>query len=347
MSSVKKVSNSRSTDSKVKVNSKPALSSGQKQQVSLTTTTLAQSALHESSIGQYRFLHRASDNYINLTRMLRQVDKNVNDYLDLKSTKAYIEYVSAQVKIPVDQLVYVVKGRTGTWAHPLIATHAAQWASHEMSYAVAQLVDRFTQADSRLALDVVMRTQDDLDSSVGQAIAEQAMDKMSTTTQERVLARQTSKKTNSSLNKALAAAQTSRKVYGAVQNAITLGLYGAKVKELKAELGIPYQVPLRDSLDTDQLVEMAFVELTARRSIERDSTIKGDNACVDVTSRSAEIVKQLSTTNNLALSISVNPLLTLPPRHIDVPVCAIQELEEQVGQEGAEMLPHDLLPASV
>lgn len=257
------------------------------------TSTLAVSTL-ESSIGHYTFTHRSTDNYINLTKMLRQVGRNVNDYMDLKSTIAYIQYVSNQVGIPAQNLVYVGRGRVGTWAHPIIATHASQWASHEMSYAVAQLVDRFRNADARLALDVVNRTQDNLDGAVGQAIAQGTLDKMSESIQERLMARQAIKLTTSSLNKTLASAQTSRKVYGAVQNAITLSLYEKKVNELKAEKGVPYEIPLRESLGTDQLVEMAYVELIIRRAIENDASVKGDNACIEVSSRSAELVRQLS-----------------------------------------------------
>ena len=321
----KKTSDKRNPETK-QTNRSQNKSNSHSKQPSLSSSTvnggLAQVNTLESSIGHYTFTHRSTDNYINLTKMLRQVGKNVNDYMDLKSTLAYIQYVSNQVSIPVENLVYVGRGRVGTWAHPIIATHASQWASHEMSYAVAQLVDRFRNADARLALDVVSRTNDDLDGSVGQAIAETTLGKMSESTQERLMARQAIKMTTTSLNKALASAQTSRKVYGAVQNAITYSLYEKKVNELKAEKGVPYEIPLRESLDTDELVEMAYVELITRKAIQTDTSIKGDNACIEVSTRSAEMVRQLT-------RYSSTPQLPVQGNLFDVEAVSVTDAETE------------------
>lgn len=84
---------------------------------------------------------RRADNYVNLTELCQANGKKVADYLKLKTTKAYLEAVSTDMKICVSVLVQTYQGGNtrsqnnkvdqGTWAHPLIALHCAQWISPE------------------------------------------------------------------------------------------------------------------------------------------------------------------------------------------------------------------------
>jgi len=73
-----------------------------------------------------------SDGYVCLTDMAKAVDKQVNDYLRLASTKEYLNELSTDTVIPVSALVKVFKGgsgKQGTWAHPEVAIDFAQWCS--------------------------------------------------------------------------------------------------------------------------------------------------------------------------------------------------------------------------
>lgn len=75
---------------------------------------------------------RESDGYINLTQMCHANGKRLNDWHRLKSTKSYIEAVSSDTQIPASQLLIIKKGNSdeftqGTWGHPMLAIHLAQW----------------------------------------------------------------------------------------------------------------------------------------------------------------------------------------------------------------------------
>ena len=72
------------------------------------------------------------DGYVSLTDMAKASGKQVNDYLRLDSTKAYLEGLSVETGYPVSSLTRIVKGRNkqqGTWAHPEIAIDFAQWCN--------------------------------------------------------------------------------------------------------------------------------------------------------------------------------------------------------------------------
>lgn len=75
---------------------------------------------------------RVSDDYVSLTDMAKAGGKLIGDYLCLKSTKAYVQALSADMVIPVSELLISQKGgneRGSTYAHPEIAMDCAQWVS--------------------------------------------------------------------------------------------------------------------------------------------------------------------------------------------------------------------------
>jgi hypothetical protein len=72
------------------------------------------------------------DGYVSLTDMAKASGKQVNDYLRLESTKAYLEGLSMETGNPVSSLTRIVKGKSkqqGTWAHPEVAIDFAQWCN--------------------------------------------------------------------------------------------------------------------------------------------------------------------------------------------------------------------------
>jgi hypothetical protein len=76
---------------------------------------------------------RDSDNYVNLTQMCQAYGKRLNNWLRSNDTQAYIHVVAIETRIRASQLIEAKKGgdcfEQGSWGHPLIALHLAQWIS--------------------------------------------------------------------------------------------------------------------------------------------------------------------------------------------------------------------------
>jgi len=74
--------------------------------------------------------------YVNVTQMCKANGKLFADYKRLTSTKAYLEELSNSMGIPIDSMIISVESgqgvtisALGTWAHPDLTLHLAQWLS--------------------------------------------------------------------------------------------------------------------------------------------------------------------------------------------------------------------------
>lgn len=87
---------------------------------------------------------RKSDGYINATAMCQASGKQFNDYFRLKASQAFLEELSTETGIPVSGLVVTSKGgiilNQGTWVHPDVAIHLAQWCSPKFAVQVSRWV---------------------------------------------------------------------------------------------------------------------------------------------------------------------------------------------------------------
>ncbi len=86
---------------------------------------------------------RSSDGYLNATAMCQAVGKRFSHYMENSSTAAYLDELAADVGIPTSQLIQVLKGGSGpqgTWVHPDVAIHLAQWLSPKFAVAVSRWV---------------------------------------------------------------------------------------------------------------------------------------------------------------------------------------------------------------
>ena len=85
---------------------------------------------------------RAMDGYINATAMCKVAGKLFADYGRLLSTQEFLEALSADMGIPISQLVQSVKCgfAQGTWVHPQVAIHLAQWLSPTFAVQVTKWV---------------------------------------------------------------------------------------------------------------------------------------------------------------------------------------------------------------
>ena len=90
----------------------------------------------DNNIIQQRLL----DGYVNATAICEAAGKKINDYYRLKSTGEYMDALSSETGIPVSALNQVVRGGVpelqGTWVHPYVATHLAQWADAKVAVKV-------------------------------------------------------------------------------------------------------------------------------------------------------------------------------------------------------------------
>ena len=87
---------------------------------------------------------RMADGYVNATAMCKSVGKLFADYFRTKSTKDFLSELSIDMGIPISQLVVSFKGgkfyEQGTWVHPDVAIHLAQWCSPKFAVAVSRWV---------------------------------------------------------------------------------------------------------------------------------------------------------------------------------------------------------------
>lgn len=103
-------------------------------------TAIISHAINASTVQQ-----RAEDGYIHATAMCRAAGKSWAHYASNDTTKAYLKALSADIGIPISQLVVSRRGNTsafkqGTWVHPKVAIHLAQWLSPEFAVQVSNWV---------------------------------------------------------------------------------------------------------------------------------------------------------------------------------------------------------------
>ncbi len=93
---------------------------------------------------------RVNDGYVNATAMCKAANKLWADYQRLKGTEEYLEELSRSMGIPIDLLIQPIKTGPnelrGTWVHPQVSIHLAQWLSARFAVQVSQWVyDWMTQ----------------------------------------------------------------------------------------------------------------------------------------------------------------------------------------------------------
>jgi hypothetical protein len=85
---------------------------------------------------------RASDGYINATALCQAAGKKWSHYVSLASTKEFIAELSTDAGIPASGLIQSLSGGQvqGTWVHPQVAIHLAQWLSAKFAVMVSKWV---------------------------------------------------------------------------------------------------------------------------------------------------------------------------------------------------------------
>lgn len=87
---------------------------------------------------------RASDGYVNATAMCKAAGREWKRYRELESTGRYLKALSSRSGKTTSELIQTLTGGNpqlqGTWVHPHVALHLAQWASEEFAVQVSEWV---------------------------------------------------------------------------------------------------------------------------------------------------------------------------------------------------------------
>lgn len=85
--------------------------------------------------------------------------KLLGHYKANKDAKAFIEYLSSVIGIPISKLMIIIKGgspkKQGTWVHKRIALDLARWISPEIACFIYDIVERFASGDLSMAKEVL------------------------------------------------------------------------------------------------------------------------------------------------------------------------------------------------
>lgn len=91
-------------------------------------------------IGGKSIRAREVDHYVNATELCKATGKKWNDYFRNKNTEQFLEALAPVAGIPATELIQTRQGgkpsEQGTWIHPRVVIHFAQWASAEFAAAV-------------------------------------------------------------------------------------------------------------------------------------------------------------------------------------------------------------------
>ena len=74
---------------------------------------------------------RKTDGWVNLTQMCKATGNKLNDFLRLKSTKAYFAQIESDTGLSIENFIDITKGgnpnQQGTWGCPKIAERLSNW----------------------------------------------------------------------------------------------------------------------------------------------------------------------------------------------------------------------------
>ena len=87
---------------------------------------------------------RPTDGYVNATALCQRAGKLFGSYRRTAQTNAFLDELSSVMQIRITDLVHSIQGGDprgqGTWVHPQVAIHLAQWLSPAFSVQVTQWV---------------------------------------------------------------------------------------------------------------------------------------------------------------------------------------------------------------
>lgn len=114
-------------------------------------TTQLTLAFVDRQVDNNHIEQRLLDGYINATALCKACKKEMKHYLSNSGTRDFVKELSSEVGIPTSALIQIVRGGDprfqGTWVHPQVAIHLAQWASPKFAVAVSKWVFEWMQGN--------------------------------------------------------------------------------------------------------------------------------------------------------------------------------------------------------
>lgn len=106
---------------------------------------------------------RQGDGYLNATQMCNAYNKKLYDWRRTKAGIAVTDALSLETGIPASKLFHSVRGRgdsvqQGTWVHPKLAVHIAQWIDPQFALWVSDLVIDWFTGNGQRSTPVVKST---------------------------------------------------------------------------------------------------------------------------------------------------------------------------------------------
>ena len=106
-------------------------------------------------------LVRDCDGYINATALCKVGGKLFGNYHENNQTKAYVQALERTTGISAQVLIQTKKGKNGgTWVHPRVATHLAQWISSEFAVQVTAWISEWRLLSQKNDQEYIRSLQD-------------------------------------------------------------------------------------------------------------------------------------------------------------------------------------------
>ena len=98
---------------------------------------------------------RVQDGYVNATAMCKAAQKRFHDYTRLATTGAFLAELSTVTGIPATKLIQTLTGgipeHQGSWVHPQVAYHLAQWLSARFAVLVSGWIQEWMTGGAQRA----------------------------------------------------------------------------------------------------------------------------------------------------------------------------------------------------
>ena len=110
-------------------------------------------------IGDFRVIIRKEDGYINVSKLIKDSSREYKTWHRSAKTKEYIREVAEFTELDISDLLQLIKGGTtdicrlvsGTYGHPDLAIHAAQWCSAKFHLRTTHILQDHFNKEARNA----------------------------------------------------------------------------------------------------------------------------------------------------------------------------------------------------
>lgn len=187
--------------------------------------------------------------------------------------KQFIESVAKNLNLLPAQVYKTTRGKGGgSWAHWQIALAYAKYLSDDLHMHVNEVYMRYRSGDVTLADEIA--------------------DKASPKDQEWLVKRVAGKVKRRRFTDILQEHGVDGKGFGKCTNAIYLPLLGGTARDVKTMRNLPQRASLRDAMDVDELVAVAFAEMASTKQISKVQAY-GVEPCARLCSDTAKKVAEM------------------------------------------------------